>query len=107
MEFNQDSLDVRLILKPYILPKKSAAGLDLSAVSDRSQAVNTDRGEIVMIGPMAWYDRPVKPNLQPGDKVYYAKYGAKVLKDGVSGDLYVLVNDEDILVSYKGENQDG
>lgn len=98
MKFNQASLDVRVILKPLVL--KSKAGIDLSAVSDRHQAINTDKGEIFMIGPAAWYDRPIKPDLKPGDTVYFSKYGAKVLKDEETGDLYTICNDDDILVAY-------
>lgn len=100
MNFNQDSLDVRIILKPFILPKKSEFGIDLSAISDRSQAVNTDRGTVFMIGPNAWFERENKPSVKIGDTVYYAKYGAKVIKDDVTEELYVLCNDEDILVGY-------
>ena len=100
MKFNKDSLDVRVILKPYILPKKSASGLDLSAVSERTQAINTDQGEVFMIGPNAWHESPTKPKLKKGDKVYYSKYGAKVLKDESNGDLYIICNDLDILVGY-------
>lgn len=100
MKFNQNSLDVRVILKPYILPKKSASGIDLSAVSDRTQAINTDKGEIFMIGPNAWHESPVKPDLKPGDMVYYSKYGAKVLKDEKTDELYIICNDLDILAGY-------
>lgn len=100
MKFNQASLDVRVILKPYVLPAKSVGGIDLSALSKRSQAVNTDKGEILMIGPSAWHDRPEKPDLKPGDKVFYSKYGAKVLQEDGSEELLIICNDEDILVGY-------
>jgi co-chaperonin GroES (HSP10) len=99
MKFNQDSLDVRVILKPLVL--KSKAGIDLSAISGRRQAIDTDKGEILMIGPAAWYDRPIKPNLKPGDMVYFSKYGAKVLKDEETEELYTIANDDDILVGYE------
>jgi co-chaperonin GroES (HSP10) len=101
MKYRQDTLDVRIILKPYVLPKKSDGGIDLSAVSVRSQAINTDKGEILMIGPNAWHDSPTKPNLKKGDKVYYSKYGAKVLQDEETNELYIICNDQDILVGYK------
>jgi len=104
MKFNQASLDVRVILKPYVLGKTSAGGIDLTALSQRSQAINTDKGEVVMIGPNAWYERPVKPDLKPGDKVYYAKYGAKTLTDNEDEDkFYIICNDDDILVGYTEE----
>ena len=103
MKFNRDTLDVRVILKPYILPTKSEGGIDLSAISVRSQVINTDRGEIYMVGPNCWYERKVKPNVKPGDKVYYSKYGAKVLQDDETKELFIICNDEDLLCAYTEE----
>lgn len=98
MNFKQETLGVRLILKPFI-EKESKGGI-LIARDERSQAINTDKGEVLMVGDSAWYDKPVKPDIKPGDKVYYAKWGAKVLKDEDTGDYYIICNDEDILVGY-------
>lgn len=100
MKFKESTLVHRVILKPFIV-KKSKGGIDLSAISDRTQAINTDKGEVFMIGPKAWKDfgcdvAPVKV----GDTVYYAKYGAKILKDEKEDQLYIIINDEDILVGY-------
>ena len=104
MKFRSETLVHRVIIKPYILPKKSEGGIDLSALSDRSQAVNSDRGTVLMIGPKAWLDFKCEtPPVAVGDQVYYAKYGAKVLKDDMTGELYIICNDEDILVGYTNE----
>lgn len=102
MKFNRETLVHRVILKPFI-EKESKGGI-LIARDERSQAINTDKGTVLMFGDRAWKDfgctdAPVKP----GDKVYYAKYGAKVLKDEDTGEFYVLCNDEDILVGYSDE----
>ena len=104
MKFNPDTLVHRVILKPYILPKKSEGGIDLTAISERTQAVNTDRGEILMFGPRAWKDFGCEtPPVKIGDKVIYAKYGAKVIKNEKTDELFIICNDEDILVEYKDE----
>ena len=101
MKFKESTLVHRVILKPDIL-KKSKGGIDLSAVSDRTQAINTDKGEVFMIGPKAWKDFGCdEPPVKVGDQVYYSKYGAKVLKDEKQDQLYIIINDEDILVGYK------
>ena len=102
MKFNRETLVHRVILRPFI-EKQSKGGILISR-DERSQAINTDKGEILMFGDRAWkdfgcVDAPVKP----GDKVYYAKYGAKVLKDEDTGEFYVICNDEDILVGYQDE----
>lgn len=95
MNFRQETLAHRVILKPYI-QKESKGGI-LIARDERSQAVNTDKGEILMIGPKAVFGLE---NMKVGDKVLYAKWGAKLLKDEDSGEFYILCNDEDILVGY-------
>jgi co-chaperonin GroES (HSP10) len=101
MKFKASSLAERLILKPFI--EKQTKGGILIARDERSQAVNTDQGEVFMIGPQAWYDLPTKPDIKVGDKVFYSKYGAKVLKDEVTKELYIICNDKDILVAFKGK----
>ena len=100
MQFLADTLAERVLLKPFI-ETMSKGGIAI-ARDTRTQAINTDKGEILMIGPQAWYDLPTKPNLKPGDTVYYSQYGAKTLKIGE--EYFIICNDKDILVGYK-ENE--
>jgi chaperonin GroES len=101
--FKETSLAERIILKPFI-EKQSKGGIYI-ARDERSQAINTDQGEIYMIGPAAWYDLPIKPDIKPGDKVYYSKYGAKVIKPEGSEEYFIICNDKDILLAYEGTNE--
>lgn len=102
MKFQPETLVHRVILKPQI-ETQTKSGIQL-AVSERSQAINSDRGVIMAIGPKAWKDFGCdEPPFKVGDQVFYAKYGVKVLQDPVTKDLYVLANDEDILVGYENE----
>lgn len=101
MKFIPESLGHRVIVKPSI-EKESKGGI-LIARDERSQAINTDKGVILFIGPDCWFDKPNKLNVKVGDKVFYAKYGAKTIKDEDTGEFYVLMNDEDILVGYTDE----
>jgi co-chaperonin GroES (HSP10) len=103
MKFRQETLGIRVLLKPFI-ETTSKGGIAI-ARSERSQAINTDKGEVLMIGDSAWYDKPVKPSIKPGDKVFYAKWGAKMLQDEESGEFYILCNDEDILVGYSDSDE--
>jgi len=100
--FLEKTLANRIILKPFI-EKQTKSGIVI-ARDERSQAINTDRGEIYMIGPMAWYDLPEKPALKPGDAVYYSHYGAKILKPEGSEDFYIICSDADILVGYQKDD---
>ena len=99
--FLEKTLAERVIIKPLVA-KKSKGGIILSQ-DERSQAINADRGEVFLIGPMAWYDLPEKPDIKVGDKVYYSKYGAKTLKPEGSEDFFIICNDKDILVGYKDD----
>lgn len=102
MKFRADTLGVRVILKPYI-EKESKGGI-IIARDERTQAINTDKGEVLLVGPDAWYDKPNRPNIKPGDTVFYAKWGAKMLQDPEDKEsFYILCNDEDILVGYTNE----
>lgn len=98
MKFNQNSLGFRVILKPFI-EKVSKGGIALVR-DERTQAINTDKGEVYMIGPEAFKALGYNAPITVGNKVYYSKYGAKVIKDEVTEELYILINDEDILVEY-------
>ena len=98
MKFNQKSLGHRIILKPKI-EKVSKGGIVL-ARGEREQAVNTNQGEVFMIGPSCWDDMDTKPDIKVGDKVYYARYGAMTIKPEGSEDFLVMANDQDILVGY-------
>lgn len=105
MKFRPETLGFRVILKPLGVEKVSKGGIDLTAISTRTQAINTDKGEILMIGPDAWDRLNTRPDLKPGDKVMYAKYGAKTIQDPDDQEtFYVLLNDEDILVGYNSND---
>lgn len=104
MKFRQETLVHRVIIKPFVPGKKTAGGIILAS-DERMQVVNSDRGEVFMIGPEAWKAFGCKKApVKVGDQVYYSKYGAKVLKDMDSEDsFYIICNDEDILVGYTKE----
>lgn len=101
VKFNDKSLAERLILQPKI-EKKTESGI-LIQRDKRSQAINTNQGTVLFIGPQAWYDLPEKPDVKVGDTVYYAKYGAAVLEVDGYEDFLIICNDKDILVSYTDE----
>lgn len=104
MKFKSESLGSRVLLKPYV-EKVSKGGIALVS-GIRQQATNTDRGEVIMIGPSAWYDLPKKPDIKPGDMVVYAHWGAKVIPNDAQPDqeaddaFFIICNDIDILVGF-------
>ena len=102
LKFRAETLVHRVIIKPTI--EKVSKGGILISTSERMQAMNSDRGVILMVGPKAWKDFGCdEAPFKVGDQVYYAKYGAKVLKDEQTSELYIICNDEDCLVGYTNE----
>lgn len=101
MKFKVETLAERVVIKPFI--EMETKGGILLARDERSQAINTDRGEIFLVGPQAWYDLPEKPQFKAGDKVIYSKYGAKTIKDESTNpaSFYILCNDKDVLIGYE------
>lgn len=66
-----------------------------------------ETGRVVSIGPNAWkaFDDG-EPWAEVGDKVIFAKHGGKFVSDPDNPEkLYVVINDEDIQVRIK-ENED-
>ena len=84
----------RIIVKPDPVETKTAGGIILAINEKREQAA-AEIGTVVAIGDTAFSDFGGDPNLlQIGDKVYYAKYAGKFVKD-VDGTEFVILNDED------------
>lgn len=100
MKFRPETLVHRVLIKPFV-EKKTASGIFI-AKDERKQAIDSDKGEVFMIGPEAWKPFGCKiPPVKIGDQVIYSKYGAKVIKDDETDELYIICNDEDVLVGYK------
>lgn len=99
VKMRQTSLAERVVIKPFI-EKVSKGGIVIQR-DDRTQAISTNQGEVLMIGPMAWYDLPAKPDIKVGDKVYYQKYGAMTIKLDGADDFLVICNDKDVILAYE------
>lgn len=104
MKFKPETLGFRVLLRPDIL-KETKSGIVIAS-SDRNQAINAERGIIVAIGPEAFKAFGFASPFKVGDKVIYSKYGAKLLKDKEADELYMICNDEDILVAIEEELTD-
>lgn len=103
IKFKPETLGFRVLIKPSILGKKTESGI-MIATDERTQATNSDKGEVLAIGSEAWKTYGFKePPVKVGDMVFYAKYGCKTIKDEDTDDLYIIANDEDILVGYTNE----
>ena len=76
--------------------RAKAAGIVLE-LDKREQAAVED-GTVVKVGPMAFKDYGRDPTiLKEGDRISFARYSGKSLKDS-DGTEYLLLNDQDVLV---------
>ena len=99
LKFKKETLGHRVLIKPQLAEKQTASGIIVSFDNDRKAAIDSDKGTIVAVGPQAYKDfGDGTPWVKEGDFVYYAKYGAKVIKDSEDGEIYVICNDDDILL---------
>lgn len=94
----------RLIVKPEkaeevdeVVRRAVASGLIVEL--DKRQQAAVEVGVVISIGNTAYRDYNTEVAPVVGDKVYYAKYAGKKVKDGQ--DEYLILNDEDLVAIIK------
>lgn len=99
----------RLLIKPFkiqehdkVFAAAKAAGIALPEFSERKEQANVDKGSVVQIGPNCHED--YVGDLKIGDVVGFAKFGGKFLTDPETEELYLVINDEDVICVF-GENK--
>ena len=76
--------------------RAKAAGIHLEL--DKREQAAVEYGTVVKIGPTAFKDLGRDPTiLKEGDRISFARYSGKSLKDS-DGTEYLLLNDQDVLV---------
>jgi chaperonin GroES len=95
-----------VLVKPDDVETKTASGIVIPDMVTDKERKATESGTVVRVGPRAFVDYGRSPDiLNKGDKVQYARYSGKELKD-VDGTSYLLLNDIDILcVILETENE--
>lgn len=92
----------RILLKPRI--ETTSKGGIIIAVDEDQAAVHCDIGEVLAIGDKAFKDfNYAEPPVKVGDTVYYARYGARVIKFDDDPQKYIICNDEDIIIRLEKE----
>lgn len=86
-----------VLIKPDEVETKTASGIVIPDLVTEKERKAMEYGTVVTVGPRAFIDYGRDPTiLKGGDRVSYARYSGKVIKD-TDGIEYVLVNDLDIL----------
>ena len=103
------AIGFRAVVRPDKFEEITKGGIVL-AVDEKMEMNAQTTGVIVELGEDFAKDfKPRSPywGLQPGDRVFYAKYAGKWVKDPVTNEELLILNDEDIMAKAEGEPSDG
>lgn len=79
-----------------VYKRAAQAGLQISREHTLKERVAISQGKVVAVGPTAWKDYSEQPWAKIGDTVAYSRHGGMYLKDPVTKEDYLILNDEDI-----------
>lgn len=98
----------RLLIKPNKLEDinediKRARKIGLEIPLDNAQRAqaSVDQGVVLDIGDTAFRDFGSESPVKIGDRIAYAKFAGKFIKDSTTGDELLLLNDEDVVCILK------
>jgi len=96
----------RVLVKPFkiqehdkVFASAKAAGIALPEFSERKEQVNVDKGTILQIGPNVHTD--YIGSAKEGDVIGFAKFGGKFVQDPADDEVYLIINDEDLICIFK------
>jgi chaperonin GroES len=91
----------RVIVKPDPIETKTAGGIILK-INEKMERSASQKGTVLMVGPMAWKNEVYgfglegwTPWCKAGDRVFFAKYAGKFI-DVTDEETVIVLNDEDI-----------
>ena len=103
----------RVIVKADPVEETSKGGIVLS-VDKKRETAGAQRGTVYAIGNMAWKNKLYgygldgwTPWCRVGDRVYFAPYAGKLIKDVPNDIAYFVLNDEDIQCLILDEGTEG
>jgi len=89
----------RALVKPKQVETKTESGIILS-INERREQTAAEEGTIIAVGDTFGETYNAKYIPKPGDRIYFARYSGKWVKDE-SGEDLVLLNDEDVVAIIK------
>lgn len=94
------AISFKILVNPDDVMKKSAGGIDLSALDQKAERNAQTTGVIVHLGEDAFVAfKPKTPfaGLKVGDRVHYPKYAGKWVRDSKTLEEFLAIMDEDII----------
>jgi len=98
----------RLLVKPdkiqevdEVYRSAKESGLFVPETTQRQEQIAIDTGEVLALGEVAFKDCYDGLSwCKVGDKVAYAKFGGKIIKDPKDGEEYLILNDIDVICRF-------
>lgn len=94
----------RLVIKPEkfeeidsTIKKMKSLGLAVPDIDSYKTQASVDQGTVLAIGPTAFKDFGTDFAVAVGDKIAYAKFAGKFIKDPTSDEDVLVINDEDVV----------
>lgn len=98
----------RVLVKPFTIQEHDKvfaaarkAGIALPELSQRKEQINVDKGTVLQLGEGCHPDYVGK--LAVGDVIGFAKFGGKFVQDLDNEDVFLIINDEDVICVFKGD----
>lgn len=96
----------RILVKPFklqehdkVFESAKKAGIILTEISERKEQINVDKGTVLQIGSKCHED--YVGSLAVGDVIAYAKFGGKFIQEPGNDEVYLVINDEDVVAVFK------
>ncbi len=90
-----------------VLRGAKEAGIILQEEELNREQASSTVGTLISVGDQAWLafgpNNDGKPWAEVGDKVCYPRHTGNTIKDPETGEEYILMTDERVLATYKGE----
>lgn len=98
----------RLLVKPFkvqehdkVFEAARRAGIHIPELSERKEQANVDKGTVLQIGSKCHED--YVGGLKEGDVIGFAKFGGKFIQDPGSDEIFLIINDEDLVCIFKDD----
>jgi co-chaperonin GroES (HSP10) len=90
----QDKLDE----KDEVFKAAKALGIEIARDEHSREQAAIDTGEVIEIGPTAFKDFGLDElPIKVGQTIVYARYGGKAITDPETKEVFVALNDEDVI----------
>lgn len=103
----------RLVIKPEkfeevdaTIKKMKSIGLVVPDMDSHKTQASVDQGYVVAIGPTAFKDFGTNFGCAVGNKIAYAKFAGKFIKDPETSEDLLVINDEDVVCIVKDKTNE-